>query len=132
MDELKPIPQEPVQVLEPAKNKKAIWSVIIGLSFNIIFGLNFISAKYPNFIDLQKNDVLALLIWAPFFIMMTISFVPIIIFLLIIIRRMKGIKEKTENFNWSLLALILNTIALILILATLLSTGKCIPGAPCF
>lgn len=75
---------------------------------------------------------MALLIAAPMFFAVAFNIIPLMIFLGIIIVRIKHIREKTENLNWSLWAIALNAIAFAILFIIILSTGKCVPGFPCF
>lgn len=121
-------------VPENRSKPKAIGGFIVGLYSTIIFLMPLISHIFPKLQELlNSNDILMEFFQIPLFLAVTVNIIPFLIFLIFIIKRIKGIKEGRENFTWSLLSIIFNSTAFILLLIIILSTGgKCFPGFTCF
>lgn len=122
----------PIQMPESRDNKKAFGSVTVGLYASILFAIPFVSLVYPKLLELKNssNVFVLFLIQLPMFVAGALNIVFFIIFLSIIARMIKHIRQKRGNFVWSVLAIVLNTIAFILLLVMLLQAG-CRPGI-CF
>lgn len=115
---------------EKLKNFGAVIYVFIGFYACIIFTfllIHIIANLKSSLFLFEGNIFVVFLIKIPLFFAIAINFIP---FLILTGISILSFRRKRESFIW-LLAGILNTIAIILLAASLIKAG-CVPMAICF